>query len=235
MTRRSRNRNATRRSRYRSGSRRRVRRNKTMKGGMLGFSLPSIPGISREECKQSGYAFAIGSLTKGGNPQVPNKEQGTKLKQQYSTYYDTLGGIPSNQNIPVYTPNTAGDSLVSGGLSIIKKQAGNLVGAIPGATSVPGNIKSMLRPKDFNNIMDKITSDWINDFLTKRVLKSTNQELVDFGLSYTKMMEALNPKPSNTGATAAAGAVDKLKGFTGSAVSNMAGKLPGGLGSLFNK
>jgi hypothetical protein len=210
-----------------------------MKGGVLGIPFTpklSIPGISREECKQSGYAFAIGSLTKGGNP-VPNKEQGTNLKQQYSTYYNELGGDSNKQNIPVYTPNIAGDSLVSSGLSILKKHAGNMVGAIRGATEIPGSDKSMLRPKDFNNIMDKITSDWINDFLTKRVLKSTNQELVDFGLSYTKMMDAKkkNPKPSNTGATVAAGAADQLKGVASSAMSNMAGKLPGGLGSLFNK
>ena len=208
-----------------------MRRNKTMKGG-LGFSLPSIPGITREECKQTGYAFAIGSLTNGGNP-VPNKQNGIgiKLKQQYSTYYDTLGGDPNKQNIPVYAPNIAGDSLVSGASSFFKKQAGNLTGGIPGATIVLGSNKSMLRPKDFNNIMDKITSDWINDFLTKRVLKSTNQELVDFGLSYTKMTDASKPKPTNTGATAAAGVVDNLTGRASSAAS----KLPGGFGSFLGK
>ena len=206
-----------------------------MKGGLFGVS---IPGITREECKQTGYAFAIGSLTNGGNP-VPDKQKGIELKQRYSTYYNTLGGDPNKQNIPVYTPNIAGDSLVSGGLSFLKKQAGNLTGGIPGATIVPGSNKSMLRPKDFNNIMDKITSDWINDFFTKRVLKSTNQELVDFGLSYTKMTDASKPKPTNTGATAAAGVVGNLTGRASSAASNMAsniaGKLPGGLGSFLGK
>ena len=220
-------RNATRRSRNRRGSRRVVRRNKTMKGGIPFIPKISIPGISREECRQTGHAFAIGSLTKGGFNGVPTKDEGTVLKQKYSTYYDTLGGDPSKQNIPVYTPNIAGDSILSKGFSFLKKQGGDLAGAIPGATIVPGSKKSMLRPKDFNNIMDKITSGWIDNFFTKRILKSMNQELVDFGLSYTKMRESTQNPQTNTGSNPATSAADKAKGmlgsFTGSATSKISG------------
>ena len=87
----------------------------------------------------------------------------------------------------------------------------------------------MVTPEQFNEIIDYIAenkiakknmSSWNP---TAKVTKTRNQEYIDFGES----LKRLTPL-SNTGATAALGAV-------GNMASNLAGKLPSGLGSLFGK
>ena len=236
-------RNATRRSRNRRGSRRVVRRNKTMKGGMLGMSMP---GVTKTDFMNSGYKFAVHSLT-NNEPEKLNDilKISDKIKKDYSDYWNKAQ--PNERTILIYKPNVS-----RGVFSKVAGFASNLVG-IPGATPTGTETKQMLTPANFNSIMDKIKMKWVDTIsngITGRVLTSTNQSFVDFGLSYTKLMKVNNAAEkatqnpqTNTGsnpATSAASAADNVKGMIGSfagkfpGVGSVAGKFPG-VGSVLKR
>jgi hypothetical protein len=211
-----------------------------MKGGLIfgaiGKAMDFAKGISAEDCKQTGYAFAEYLLKKYNQNIVPDKTKGDKIKQEYLKYYESLGNDTSEKMISVYTPIKIEKGKIMGAFSAAQSMAAKVIaGGIPGAMPGAGN-KSMLVPKVFNEYMDYITSGWIDNMRIKRVLNSTNQTFVDFGLSYEKMMKSTQTPQTpqtNTGSNPAAAAsapANKGNGMLGSFTS----KIPG-LSFLGNK
>lgn len=228
-----------RKQRTRRGLRRRVRRNKTMKGGMFGLGTLAklankatpdrlIP-IKIETFRQTGYTFAMDSLNSYGITYDKIPSNATSIKSEYNTFYNKLS--PDIRSIDNYEPNEIG-STTANMLTSFKNAVGR-----KGAFKSTGT-RPLLKPDDFNDVLDKIVTKWIDNQKVGTTVY-TNRQFIDFGLSYTKMKEATpgtNPGTnlSNMGATAVEGDLDKLKGAAGPAMGNMAGKLSG-LGSLFGK
>ncbi len=204
-----------------------MRRNKTMKGGVLG--IPFTPNISTPKALQiidptvfrdTGYAHAENAFKNQTKYPVTapigdsaNIAIATKLKTDYAAFYRSLSGVEEKK-------------ISNCQLNLITKS---------GTICNPLQKRVMVTPEKFNEIIDYIAenkiakknmSSWIP---TAKVTKTRNQEYIDFGESLKRLT------PSNTGATAVAGAAVQLKGVASSAMSNMGRTIAGkvtGFGSL---
>jgi hypothetical protein len=201
-----------------------------MKGGMLGFGMlkklanKAMPDranpIKIETFRQTGYTFAMDSLNSNGITYDNTPSNATSIKSEYNTFYNKLS--PDHRSIDNYEPNEIG-STTANILTSLKNAVGR-----KGAFKSTGT-RPLLKPDDFNDVLDKIVTNWIdNQKLGTTVY--TNRQFIDFGLSYSKMKEtAQGTNLSNMGTTAVAGAFDKFKGAAGPAM----GKLSG-FGSVFS-
>ena len=217
-----------RKQRTRRGLRRRVRRNKTMKGGMFGLGTLAklankatpdrlIP-IKIETFRQTGYTFAMDSLNSYGITYDKIPSNAASIKSEYNTFYNKLS--PDIRSIDNYEPNEIGSTTA------------NMISSFKNAVGRKGAFKStgtrpLLKPNDFNDVLDKIVTKWIDNQKVGTTVY-TNRQFIDFGLSYTKMKEATpgtNPGTnlSNMGTTAVAGALDKLKEAAGPAMGKLSG------------
>jgi hypothetical protein len=199
-----------------------------MKGGVLG--IPFTPKFSTPEAlqtidptvfKNTGYAHAENAFKNQTKYPVKapigypaNIAIATKLKTDYAEFYRSLG--------------VEEKKISNCQLNLITKS---------GTICNPLQKRVMVTPEKFNEIIDYIAenkiakknmSSWNP---TAKVTKTRNQEYIDFGESLNKLT------PSNTGATAAAGALGNITGFAGSAMdnigSNMKSNMKSRFGSLF--
>jgi len=190
-----------RRQRTRRGLKRRVRKNKTMRGGL--WWIPFTPSskqiassvksgaesmlsdrfnpVSIETFKKTGYTFATQSLYRYLKNIDGIVENANEIKSGYSTFYNKN----KNMMIDAYDPIKIGSDVTDKA----KNAVSSLLG-IEGAEKVVGS-RPILSPSDFNDVLDKITTGW--DSKQKVTTKLTNRKFIDFGLSYTKYMESVLP------------------------------------------
>ena len=200
-----------RRQRTRSGLKRRVRKNKTMRGGGLfgvvsgaaNFLSKGFP-ITLETFKKEGYGYAENVLYTSSQ-----KVKGYELikgdisanilqniKNDYQTYYKGV----VDKEITKWTPNMVVNDLVPDAVAKINKD----------------NIAFLVPPKEFNEIIDYITSDSIENKKNPLLTKQRNQLYGNFGNSFKKFIK------SKTGGSD----INKLTGAAEEVLASAKKKIP---------
>lgn len=177
-----------RRQRTRRGLKRRVRKNKTMRGGLLGFGVigkaanflsKGVP-ITLETFKKEGYGYAENVLytssqkVKGYELSKNNINHTNlqKIKNDYNTYYNSLQEV--DKKITKWIPNMPFDFTLPSVISNVS----------------PDSITLLVPPKEFNEIIDYITSNSIENKNIPLLTKQRNQLYGNFGNSFKKFIES---------------------------------------------
>lgn len=217
-----------RRQRTRSGLKRRVRKNKTMRGGGM---LERLNVYKIETFKQTGYKFAEKSLLRYLNTYDGILNKAPTIKDIYSNFYK------KGMTIDAYDPIEIKTSFFLGKVQNVTNSLIN-----DGAKKGSG-VRPMLSPDDFNDVLDKINSGWVNK--QKFTTENMCRKFIDFGLSFEKfwneyyfpnIIKKNNPDATNSVSVTndVSKTVGNAVGSTSKAVSDVVKRL-GRFGSFVGK